>query len=514
MGYVVRNECHAALRSEEMGTSLQERVGDGIRVIQVLHESGAELLVTARDLERHVPVVLKVLDLQLATDPDALQRFEREAAGAPELRHFNIATAQPLQRRPDLAFYALNVGYAWTLESILASESPPSLEESVAILRSVASAIDYAHAHGTVHGRLEPEMIFVDDDDHVMVSGFDASGGADFASGPGSESYRAPEQCAWRYEIDGRTDVYALGVIAFELISGERHAATVPSEYSVAELLSITREVPLRAGVSLHVNEAIMHAVATRPSLRYSTAGEFIAALEACHPEPVPDVLEAIPAVRLTLAWRPIFTRRLAAPIGIGLLCVLGAFTLFSLRNRIRVPHVSSPFISSLFRSSSRGQLADTTVADTPSLATPIHKGSDAASSRRGRMTTSGVVVENGVLVFPGESGTDPRAFSSRSANSAWRPGRRRSRTTDSTSSPDSAASRTASHGFVRVLLEGGSETVLIDGVPRGNTPLFTRLATGPHSISLTGSGPFTPARVDLNLSRGDTALAAFSTRP
>jgi serine/threonine protein kinase len=421
-----------------MDTSLQDRIGDSMRVIQVLRENGAELLVTARDLARHVPVALKVLDLRLATAPDALQRFEREAAGAPELRHFNIATAQPLECRADLAYYALNVGYATTLESLLASGSPPSFEESVAILRDIASAIDYAHAHGTVHGRLAPEMIFVDDDDHVMVSGFDASKGADLASGPGSASYRAPEQCAWRYEIDGRADVYALGVIAFELISGERRPATAPGEFSVAEALSVAREVPLRAGVGLHVNEAIMHAVATRPSLRYSTAGEFISALEGCQPESVPDVVvEETPAIGLTLPRMPIFTRRVAAAAGIGLLCVFGAFTLFSLRNRIGVPRFPSAFMSSLLRSSSRGQSIATAPADTTPLATPTRKSAGAGLSRPGRMTTSGVVVENGVLVFPGESGPDLRASSYRSDNSKWRSGGRRNHKADSTSIPE-----------------------------------------------------------------------------
>src|SRR4051812_21269202 len=110
-----------------METSLlQERIGEGIRVIEVLRQSGAELFVSARDLTRHVPVVLRALDLELVGAPDEVLHFEQQAAQAVGFRHLNIATAQPLRRCPTLVYYALNVGFATMLEAVLDERSPLS----------------------------------------------------------------------------------------------------------------------------------------------------------------------------------------------------------------------------------------------------------------------------------------------------------------------------------------------------------------------------------------------------
>jgi serine/threonine protein kinase len=392
-----------------MVTSLQERIGDGIRVVEVLRESGAELLVEARDLERHVPVVLKVLDLELVSSADALQNFEREAARAVGFRHFNIATAQPLERRPNLVFYALNVGYARTLESLFSAASPPSFDESVDILRDVASALDYEHSHDSIHGRLAPEMIFVDDD-HVMVSGFGSSLGPDSSSTVSPAVYQAPEQSAWRQEVDGRVDVFALGVIAFELISGKRCTASTAAAVASGEPLRIARDVPLRPGVSMHVNEAIMHAVAKRPSLRYATAGEFVFALDASQPEPVKELPESIPAEKIPRMRMPILRPRLATALGIGGLCLFGALTLFSFRKKIGAPHVSSTFVGVFSRLSSPLESFDKWMVHTRTRPAVTRTDSGIASPQSRRVTTSGVVVENGVLVFPGEKVRDSLA--------------------------------------------------------------------------------------------------------
>ena len=431
-----------------METSLlQERIGEGIRVIEVLRQTGAELWVSARDLTRHVPVVLRALDLELVTTPDQVRYFEQQATQAVGFRHLNMATAQPLQRRPNLVFYALNVGFAKMLESVFEEGSRLSFEQSLDILRGIASALDYAHAHGMAHGRLSPEMIFVDDDD-VMVSGFVAVQDADSASAFSASPYRAPEQGAWRFEADDRADVYAMGVIAFELISGKRVPVLSSMHVSFADPFNIARDVPLRAGVSLHVNDAILRAVAKRPSLRFPSGEDFVFALETSQSERAPTASvakafattasvakafatmapattaaatpapEATPVPRVTQLQAPLLPieservvrpRRFASAIGIGAFCVVGAFTVFSMRNSIDIPHVSSAIAGTLSRIRTRMAPDDSSIAIVSSIPNSTHTRSRADSLRRRRTATSGGI-DNGEIGISGGRASDSLA--------------------------------------------------------------------------------------------------------
>jgi serine/threonine protein kinase len=423
-----------------MVKSLQEEIGESLRIVEVLRQNDSESLVEARDLERHVPVVLKVLDLEVIGGAEALPGFEREAASAVGFRHRNIATAQPLQRRASVVFYALNVGYAKTLESLLSAGPAPSFERAIAILQGIADALDYEHSQGSMHGRLAPEMIFVDGD-RALVSGFGGMQDIDLDSGSTATLYQAPEQRAWRQEIDGRVDVYALGVIAYELLSGRRLSRSATSAASSAEPLRISRNAPLAPGVGLHVNEAILHAIAKRPSQRFATAGDFVLALGTSPSEPVDDAPEEPPNEVVVLTAAEIWTRlldgpppavdeappppavappetewapprkprrrlvlppRFATSFGIGCLCVAGALTIYSVSKRISVQGFQPAFAAALSHLSSPLKAFDKwRVQSQPQQAAP-RPDSGLASPHPG-VTKSGVVVENGVLVFPGE---------------------------------------------------------------------------------------------------------------
>ncbi|HSU94661.1 MAG TPA: surface-adhesin E family protein [Gemmatimonadaceae bacterium] len=424
-----------------MDTSLlQQRLGDDIRVIEVLCASGAELFVSARDLTRHVPVVrraidvelvvpagdltrhvpvvVRALDLHLDPTPEELHFFQLQAARSLGYRHSNIATAQPLQRRGNLVFYALNVGFATMLESVLGDGSQFSFEQSLGILRGIASGLDYAHAHGMVHGRLDPKLIFVDGDD-VMISGFVAASDANAVCSIGSTTYAAPEQYAWRYEADARADVYALGVLAFELFSGKRVPDMPSADMSFGDWYTISRDVPLRSGVGLHVNEAISRAVSKRPSARFATAAEFIYALESPRLEPVTTAPEVAPPPRVAQLHAPLLPvapeavarpKHVASAIGIGAFCVIGAFTLLSMRKGDGVPDLSSTIAGTLSRLTSGTDAGDSSIVIAPPDTAPAHAKAGTASSRRRRNATAAVGVENGAISVPGEKGGDSLA--------------------------------------------------------------------------------------------------------
>ena len=396
-----------------MDTSLlQERIGEGIRIVEVLRQSGAELLISARDLTRHVPVVLRALDLELAVTPEEIHYFERQAAQAVGYRHMNIATAQPLQRGPNLVYYALNVGFATTLASVLDERSPLSFEQSLDILRGIASALDFAHAHGMVHGRLDPKLIFVDGDD-VMVAGFVAEQDADSLAATSASPYRSPEQGAWRYEADARADVYSMGVIAFELISGKRVPVLSSAHVAFADPFNLVRDVPLRAGVSLHVNDAILRAVAKRPSSRFATGEDFVYALESSQSTPVAEEpqLEVAPAARAPQSFAPLLPvepervarpRRMASALGIGALCAIGAFTLLSMRKGIDLPHVSSAIAGTLSRLTTSTEPTDSSILMVPADSPTILASAGVTSHRRRAGAASGSGVENGEVSSSG----------------------------------------------------------------------------------------------------------------
>jgi serine/threonine protein kinase len=416
---------------------LQERIGDGIRVTEVLRQSGAQLWVSGRDVTRHIPVMLRALDLELAPTPEEIRYFELQAAQAVGFRHLNIATGQPLQRRPNLVFYALNVGFATALASVLEEGAPLTFEQSLDILRGIASALAYARAHGMVHRQLDPELIFVDGDD-VMVSGFVAAKDAESAPAISSTPYRAPELGAWRYEVDDSADIYSLGVIAFELISGRRIPALSSAHLAFADPFNIARDAPLRAGVSPHVTEAIMRAVARRPSLRFGSAEDFIFALEsskseAVAPAAVPEVTPAPPVTQTRAPLVPVEPeanarpRRVGSAIGIGIFCVVGAFTLYSVRNSVDIPHVSSAIAGTLSRLTTRPDTSDSSMVVVPPEPGPGRSSSETTSLRRRRTRTSDVGVENGDVGIAGANASDSlaarRSRSARAlASSGWMP--------------------------------------------------------------------------------------------
>jgi len=402
-----------------MDTSLlQERIGNDIRITELLRQNGAEVFASARDLSRHVPVVLRALDLEANPTAGELRLFELQAAQAAGFRHLNIATAQPLQRRPTLVFYAMNVGFATMLESVLIEGSLLPFEQALDILRGVAAALDYAHSHGMVHGRLDPKLIFVDGDD-VMVSGFIAVKDASSIGEIGPTTYAAPEQRAWRHEADTRADVYALGVLAFELISGRRVPDTPAASMSFGEWYTIPRDVPLRQDVSLHVNEAITRAISKRPSARFATAEEFIYALETAQPEPATVAPDEPPAPRAPQSYAPLLPveteapvrpKRVASAIGIGAFCVLGAFTVLSMRKDIDIPNVSSAIAGTLSRLTTSAAPEDSSLITVPTDSSPSHSTVGKSAARRRRSATAAIGEENGAISVPRARGRDSAA--------------------------------------------------------------------------------------------------------
>jgi serine/threonine-protein kinase len=263
---------------------------------QVERELGRGSMATvylARDLKHNRPVALKVLRPVLTTSTEA-KRFLREIAIAAGLHHphilqlYDSGVLETPGECPSL-YYVMPVAGGESVRDWLKKEVQLPLDAALRIAREVADALTYAHARGIVHRDIKPENLLLESG-HALVADFGIAHALDLAGGErlslsgvtlGSPSYMSPEQAAVTPGLDGRSDVYSLGCVLYEMLAGEppfggpttrailaRHAADpVPSLRTV------------RSDVPDAIERAVERALAKAPADRFTTANEFREAL-------------------------------------------------------------------------------------------------------------------------------------------------------------------------------------------------------------------------------------------
>ena len=490
-----------------------------MRILEVLRAKGRELLVRARDIEHGDDIVLRIFATgdALVPDapdaPDALETFEREVAIAARLEHPNIVSVGSLQRREGLVYCVMRIGATSTLESRLQESEPLPFIQSLKILRDVASALDYAHDLEVVHGALVPALISLASHGGAQVAGFGEGCAFRLSRRSESPAYKAPEQWQEQAVVDRRADLYALGVIGYELISGRRRAtsSSVPGVITV-DPLPLTHDVPLRPGLGLNVNAAIIRATAKQPASRFATASAFVDMLEARHLKPVSSLPTQRPKLDVPR------TRHFAQlPIAIVAVAgiVLGILATPTVRRVLHTSGSSSAIIagldvrasststSSVSRSSGSGSAVGSTERRAPSSgASSSQSIFPGAASDAGGATVRGRTAPAGLTAAP-----SPSSASASQVPAVGRAGASRSDRAVS-QAPDSDPLGT---GVVRVEFNGVSSIVIIDGVPRGRTPFLGALPAGAHSVRLTGTQSVEPPRLEIHIANGDTTLASFS---
>ena len=240
-------------------------------------------------------VAIKVLRGPFARDAALVARFQEEVRAAAELRHPHILPvhdfeATELSGEP-IAYVVMDLAEGRTLAERLEAWSKEGVGigagESMAMLRAVAEALDHAHAHGLVHGGLKPSNVLFMAGGEVVVSDFGTSlllRQAMPALGSGATeaaAYIAPEQIRGG-PIDGRADVYSLGVLLYQLCTGRLPFVGEAPAVVLAQALAQPPQPPSQLNPALPkgVEDVILRALAKDPAARYSSAGELIAALE------------------------------------------------------------------------------------------------------------------------------------------------------------------------------------------------------------------------------------------
>jgi serine/threonine protein kinase len=284
--------------------SLLGRVIDGkYRIEAVLAEGGIGSVYRARRLQIGDEVAVKTLQPNWANDAEMLERFRREAQTAARLKHPNVVTIHDFGRTADGQLYlVMELVEGRNLREWMRGHKPLDEEFIAEILEQISSALDEAHRHGIVHRDLKPENIVLSeagDGWRVKVLDFGIAHWRDLAAGAetltqsgavlGTPRYMSPEQCLGQ-RIDGRSDVYTLGVMLFEMLTGTPPFNSPTPAAVIAQHLHHDPP-PLRSlnsDISPAVEQLVLQALSKRREARQPTAGalarQFAAALE---PAPV-----------------------------------------------------------------------------------------------------------------------------------------------------------------------------------------------------------------------------------
>jgi len=267
---------------------LSTALADRYRIERKLGEGGMAVVYLAHDVKHDRDVALKVLRPEFVEVVGA-DRFFQEITVTAKLRHPHILPLHDSGEVDGLLFYVMPYLEGKTLRDKLDTERRLSIGESIEIAKVVAGALDYAHRHGVVHSDIKPENILLQDgqpvvaDFGIALAGAEAGGTRLTETGVsvGTPQYMSPEQVTGDWEVDGRCDVYALGAVLYEMLTGEAPHTGNSAQAIIARLLSEspTPVGELRETVPGHVATAVHRTLAKTPADRFNTAAEFAAAL-------------------------------------------------------------------------------------------------------------------------------------------------------------------------------------------------------------------------------------------
>ncbi|MBI3981712.1 MAG: protein kinase [Gemmatimonadetes bacterium] len=267
---------------------LKAALADRYAIERELGRGGMATVYLARDLKHDRPVAIKVLrpELAAALGPD---RFLREIKLTAKLNHPHILPLLDSGEAGGFLYYVMPYVEGESLRDRLNREKQLPVEDALQIAREVADALDCAHRHDVVHRDIKPENILLEER-HAVVADFGIARAISVAGGEkltatgvavGTPEYMSPEQASGQGEVDGRSDVYGLGCVLYEMLAGEP-PFTGPTVEAVLRQ-HLTAAVPavtaIRAAVPGTVASAIERALAKTPADRFTTAAQFTEAL-------------------------------------------------------------------------------------------------------------------------------------------------------------------------------------------------------------------------------------------
>jgi eukaryotic-like serine/threonine-protein kinase len=267
----------------ELLDQIQQVLGDRYIIEREVGRGGMAFVYLARDRRYERQVAIKVLDPQIATAVGS-ERFLREIRITAQLQHPHIVALLDSGEARDLLYAVMPFVEGESLRDRLMASSRLSTTEAVTIAWEVADALDYAHRRGVVHRDVKPENILVSNG-HAVVADFGIARAIGLAGGAtltgvgfpiGTAAYMSPEQATAASPVDGRSDIYSLGCVMYEMLAG-RMAFSGPSLKSVLTQ-QLTIDPPLvhisRPDVPQNIIDIVRRCLMKRPEERYQTAGQ------------------------------------------------------------------------------------------------------------------------------------------------------------------------------------------------------------------------------------------------
>jgi len=268
------------------------------RIDYLLGQGGMAEVYKAWNTGLHRYEALKLLPPQMTYDRSFVERFLNEARMAAGLHHSHIATihtvSQPSEEQP---YFTMELVEGGDLANHILHLGSFSIGEALPILCQVSEALDYAHAHGIIHRDVKPANILLQQTGqggwHVKMVDFGIARAQEPGNGArltktgmivGTPEYMSPEQGGSGARVDHRTDVYSLGVIAYEMLCGHPPFASGMDGSAISVIMSHIRDLPRPPieqlpKIPLVVNDAILRALAKDPESRFKSCGDFVIAL-------------------------------------------------------------------------------------------------------------------------------------------------------------------------------------------------------------------------------------------
>ena len=295
-----------------------QHLSDRYELGEILGFGGMSEVHLARDLRLHRDVAIKVLRADLARDPSFYLRFRREAQNAAALNHPAIVavydTGEAVTASGPLPYIVMEYVDGVTLRDIVHTDGPMPQRRALEVIADACQALNFSHQHGIVHRDVKPANIMISKAGAVKVMDFGiaralADGSnkvTQTAAVIGTAQYLSPEQARGE-SVDARSDVYSLGCVLYEMLTGE---PPFVGDSPVAVAYQHVREDPVppsqrRAGISPELDAVVLKALTKNPDNRYQTAAEMRADLVRVHSGEKPEAPKVLTQAERTMMMAP-----------------------------------------------------------------------------------------------------------------------------------------------------------------------------------------------------------------
>jgi len=278
----------ASLQTGAPVLQIGDVLGGRYEILQLLGEGGMGAVYKARDRELDRFVALKLIRPELAANPSILARFKQELLLSREVTHRNVIRIYDLGDADGVKFITMEFVEGQDLRSLIQEKKKFAPEEAVELMQQVCRALEAAHSLGIIHRDLKPQNIMRDQTGRILVMDFglarmvEGDGMTQTGALVGTMEYMSPEQALGK-DLDQRSDLFSLGLILYELLTG---VMPFKAESAVASLIKRNQERAISVSdhdgtIPVALSNIVGKALERDPALRYQTAAEFLRDLEA-----------------------------------------------------------------------------------------------------------------------------------------------------------------------------------------------------------------------------------------